>query len=86
MKTPFDTTQLVWEKPAARAGDSGSFGRHTEAAALAGCTQSDTCETVRVGFETPSSMNTEPSMMTARKTFIIGPPDITMTFFHHSFL
>ena len=83
------STDTIWSparKPATRAGESASVGLQTDEAALAGCTQSDTEATVRFGLTTPNSMKTEPSRMTARKTFIIGPPAITMTFFHQAFL
>ncbi len=74
-------------KPALRAGETGSGSgsgatRQVRSPSLAGITQSETWLTVRVAFGIPMPMKTTLSRNTASTTFIIGPPDMTITFFH----
>ena len=82
-----ETTSSPGFRPAALAGATGSSGVHLRCALLtfsgvAAMTQSETSSIVVVVTVAPWIMKTAPKSRKASTRFTVGPPAITMTFFH----
>ena len=86
-----DSTSSPRWRPAALAGATGSSAVHlrcgwSRVSGVTAMTQSETSSMVVVVTVAPWIMKTAPKSRKASTRFTVGPPAITMTFFHHGSL